>query len=237
MNLDPLTIIALMAAVFVIWKLRSVLGTRNGNEPTPPPIEQRPRDMRDVRSAPEGNVVTLPNARNGAARPAPAEQGVDPAVIDRHAKGNADLRQGLIAVAEGDPSFDPDTFLDGARMAYEMIVTAFADGDKATLRNLLSPEVFESFESVIDERKERGETVQASFVGIEQATLTGAEMIADEAHLTVDFVSQMISATVDKAGEVVEGDPQEVAEVTDRWTFARSVRSPDPNWNLVATDA
>ena len=239
MELDPITIISLVAALFVFWKLRSVLGTRNGNEPPPPPIDRTGEPMRDTRVRADDNVVTLPNARGDLRRERTEkeERGADRATIERHADGDDDLRDGLQAIAARDPDFDPDGFLEGARMAYEMIVTGFADGDKATLANLLAPEVYESFAAVIDERAERGETVQASFVGIEQARIAGAGMQDDEAHVTVDFVSQMISATVDKTGAVVDGDPQEVAEVTDRWTFARSVVSDDPNWNLVATDA
>ena len=248
-----ITILSLAAALFVFWKLRSVLGTRNGNEPAPPPVDQRSNDVR-VRRRPErpadrsdDNVVTLPrgeradraeHAAEVAEREADASaRAAGRAAILRHADGDDDLRRGLEAIAEADGRFDPDEFLDGARMAYEMIVTGFADGDKATLRNLLAPEVYESFAAVIDERRERGETVQASFVGIENAGIVEAGMQGHEAHVTVAFVSQMVSATIDKSGEVIDGDPEEVAEVTDRWTFARSVRSDDPNWNLVATDA
>lgn len=249
-----ITILSLAAALFVFWKLRSVLGTRNGNEPTPPPVERRSTDarVRPERRADrtDDNVVTLPRGGERGAQ-ARADRGAEVAereadasaraaeraAILHHADGDEDLRRGLEAVAERDDQFDPDTFLEGARMAYEMIVTGFADGDKATLRNLLSAEVYDSFAAVIDERRERGETVQASFVGIENARIVEAGMQSDEAHVTVDFVSQMVSATLDKGGNVVDGDPEEVAEVTDRWTFARSVLSDDPNWNLVATDA
>ena len=243
-----ITILSLAAALFVFWKLRSVLGTRNGNEPAPPPVERRSNDARVRPSRGDDNVVTLPRAGDRgdradraaevAEREADASaRAAERAAILHHADGDDDLRRGLEAIAENDAAFDPDTFLEGARMAYEMIVTGFADGDKATLRNLLAPEVYDSFAAVIDERRERGETVQASFVGIETARITEAGMQGDEAHVTVDFVSQMVSATLGKSGEVIDGDPEEVAEVTDRWTFARSVRSDDPNWNLVATDA
>lgn len=254
-----ITILSLAAALFVFWKLRSVLGTRNGNEPAPPPVERRSTDARVRPSAERGrertpdrsddNVVTLPRAGDRSERGAElvereadaSARAAERAAILHHADGDDDLRRGLEAIALHDDQFDPDGFLEGARMAYEMIVTGFADGDKATLRNLLAPEVYESFAAVIDERRERGETVQASFVGIEKARIVEAGIQdgagAEEAHVTVDFVSQMVSATLDKAGAVVDGDPEEVAEVTDRWTFARPARSDDPNWNLVATDA
>ena len=122
-------------------------------------------------------------------------------------------------------------------MAYEMIVTAFADNDRATLRNLLSTDVYRSFSGVLDEREARGERVEASFVGIETARIVEAALEGDEAQITVSFVSQMISATRNAEGEIVDGDEQEVGEITDVWTFARSVRSSDPNWKLIATDA
>ena len=111
-----------------------------------------------------------------------------------------------------------------------------ADGDKRALKGLLSREVYENFAAVIDDRVKRGEKVQASFVGIEKAEIKAAELTKDEAQVTVKFTSQMISATLDSADEVVDGDLQEVAEIIDVWTFARSVKSRDPNWKLVATD-
>ena len=147
------------------------------------------------------------------------------------------MRASPIRVLARDPGFDPEQFLSGARMAYEMIVTAFADGDKRTLKGLLSRDVFDNFESAIDDRQSRGERVEATFVGIESADFKGAELLGDDAQISVAFVSQMISATLDSDDNVVEGDQSEVAEITDIWTFARSVKSRDPNWKLVATDA
>ena len=125
-----------------------------------------------------------------------------------------------------DPDFDPDQFVSGAKMAYEMIVTGFADGDKRALKGLLSREVYENFAAVIDERMKQGEKVQASFVGIEKTEVKAAELVKEDAHITVRFVSQMISATLNKEDEVVDGDLQEVADITDVWTFARPVKSP-----------
>ena len=219
---DLFTILPLAVALFVFWRLYTVLGTRGGAEP-PPADARRTAEERD-------NIVTLPNAR-------PAEER-EPVTIDttRHANGDETLAAGLREIAAHDPDFDPEGFLDGARMAYEMIVTAFADGDTATLKNLLARDVYESFEQVIEERRREGLEVRTSFVGIEQARLVGAQVQGDEAQITVSFVSQIVSATVDSDENVIDGDLQEVAEVTDVWTFARSTRSTDPNWNLIATD-
>ena len=230
---DLLTILPLAVAAFVFWKLRQVLGTRGGAEPPQPPARPVPSEASDTGD----NVVPMPGTRPvRAGRPA-EEEAVDHAAIVRHADGNDAVRKGLEAIARRDTAFDPDEFMQGARMAYEMIVTAFADADRDTLRNLLSEDVYESFASVLDDRERRGERVEASFVGIENARIVEAGLDGDEAQIGVSFVSQMISATRDSAGEVIEGDVQEVAEVTDVWTFARSVRSQDPNWKLIATDA
>ena len=122
-------------------------------------------------------------------------------------------------------------------MAYEMIVMAYADGDRKTLKNLLSREVYDGFVQAISDRESRSEKIQSSFVGINKADIVSAEMKGGEAHVTLRIVSELISATRDGAGAVIDGDPETVAEVKDVWTFARDTRSRDPNWKLVATEA
>ncbi len=230
MEFDLFTLLPLAAALFVFWKLRSVLGTRNGNERPPydPYVGDERSDQDDA-----DNVVTLPGAKR---RRDDEEVNAAEAAISKIAGKNKDLKQGLTAILSRDPAFEPDQFLGGAKMAYEMIVMGFADGDKRALKGLLSREVYENFVSAIDDRADRGEKVQASFVGLEKADIKAAELSKDEAQITVKFVSQMISATLDQNDEVVDGDLQEVAEVIDVWTFARPVKSRDPNWKLVATD-
>ena len=128
-------------------------------------------------------------------------------------------------------------FLQGAKAAYEIIVTAFAEGNRKTLKDLLSPEVYEGFSSAIAERETRGEQIDQSFVGIKTANLVEAEVKGGIAQLTIKFVSELISATRDRAGEVIAGDPKRIREVTDIWTFAREAMSRNPNWKLVATQA
>jgi predicted lipid-binding transport protein (Tim44 family) len=118
-----------------------------------------------------------------------------------------------------------------------MIVTAFADGDRKALKNLLSKEVYEGFAAALDEREKRGETVRSAFVGIEKSEIRGAAVAGNEAQVTVQFISQIISSTHDSDGEVIDGDPDQVAEVNDVWTFARSLKSRDPNWKLIATES
>ncbi|MEM1364295.1 MAG: Tim44/TimA family putative adaptor protein, partial [Pseudomonadota bacterium] len=136
-----------------------------------------------------------------------------------------------------DEHFEPADFIKGAKMAYEMIVTAFADGDRATLKNLLASDVYAGFDAAIAEREANGERVESSFVGVEKADYVEVESDGGEAQVTVRFVSQIISTTRDANGEVVDGDPEEVAEVKDVWTFARPVNASDPNWKLIATEA
>lgn len=230
---DIYTIIFLALAVFIFLRLRSVLGQRTGRER--PPYD--PYSREPARPASE-KVVSLPsrNAEVGA-QPKPAEpvapgerwKGVAPA-------GSA-TAAGLDAIFGADPGFDPSAFLAGARSAYEMIVTAYAQGDRRTLKNLLSREVFDGFEAAISEREKRGETVENRFVSIDEAKITGAELRGKTAQITVRFVSQLVTATRDRQGKVVDGNPDKVADVTDVWTFARETTSRDPNWKLVATEA
>ena len=147
------------------------------------------------------------------------------------------MASGLDAIALSDRSFDAKHFVTGARAAYEMIVNAFASGDRKSLKGLLSREVYDGFEAAIRDRESKGETVENKFVSLDTADITGAELRGNTAQVTVRFVSQLISATRDKAGNVIDGSPDKVTEVTDVWTFARDVTARDPNWKLVATEA
>ena len=127
--------------------------------------------------------------------------------------------------------------MDGAKIAYEMIVTAFADGDRKLLKNLLTPEVYQGFEQAITDREKKDERMQTSFVGIDDAVIIAAEKRDREALVTTRIVSQMISSVVTPDGTVVDGDPETVVEVRDVWTFSRDVKSRDPNWKLAGTES
>jgi predicted lipid-binding transport protein (Tim44 family) len=227
---DIYTIIFLALAIFIFIRLRSVLGQRTGRER--PPYD--PYATRDARPPATDKVVTLPT-RNAETIARPAEP-----VTDRW-KGIADdgsaLATGLDAIANADRSFDAKHFATGARAAYEMIVGAFASGDRKTLKGLLSRDVYEGFESAIRDREAKGETVENRFVSLDTADIIAAELRVNTAQVTMRFVSQLISATRDKSGNVIEGSPDKVTEVTDVWTFARDVTGRDPNWKLVATEA
>ena len=227
------TIFFLVAAVVIFFQLRNVLGRRTGNERPPfDPYSTRrgAKDAKDAPQAPE-NVVALPRKRPPG-EPAPDAY----ASIDAMAKPDTDLNRGLRAIKDAEASFEPKEFVDGAKLAYEMIVMAYADGDRKALKNLLSREVYDGFVAAIGEREAKSEKVQSSFVGIDKADIVAAEMKGSEAHVTLRIVSELISATRDKAGTVIDGDPETVAEVKDVWTFARDTRSRDPNWKLVATE-
>jgi len=182
-------------------------------------------------------VVALPNRTPEAVAAKPAEP-VEP--VERW-KGVAEvgtpLAAGLDAIIGADPNFDAKHFLTGARAAYEMIVNAFAEGDRRTLKNLLSRDVYDGFEAAISEREKRGETVESRFVSIDNAEITVAELRGRTAQVTVRFHCKLISATRDKNGNVIDGNAEKVTDVTDVWTFARDLSSRDPNWKLVATEA
>ncbi len=232
---DIYTIIFLALAVFIFLRLRSVLGQRTGRER--PPYD--PYSARDaVRSPVSDKVVTLPprpaepaSTRPVEATPPPAERwkGV--------AESGSSIAAGLDAIAAADASFDAKHFITGARTAYEMIVTAFAEGDRRQLRNLLSREVYDGFDAAITERENRGETAESRFVSIDGSTIAGAELRARTAQITIRFVSKLISATRERSGNVIEGNAEKVTDVTDVWTFARDVSGRDPNWKVVATEA
>ncbi len=233
---DIYTLLFLVLAVVIFIRLRSVLGRRTGSER--PPYD--PYTRADAKqSAPEGTVVALPRGRTGQ----PANEPAGPSAedieerLERFAKKDSPLSKSLTALIKADPSFDPAQFLDGAKAAYEMVVGAFAEGDGKTLEQLLGEDVLEGFTRAIAEREQRGETLTSTLVGIDKADIIEAEIKDRQALVTVKFVSELISVTRDADGEVVEGDPKKVREVTDIWTFAREVASRNPNWKLVATEA
>ena len=229
--MDIYTIIFLALAVFIFLRLRNVLGQRTGNER--PPYDRAARNV--VQGAQDNSVVPMPGSVIDQAPLAPT---ADVTPTDRW-KGLAEpgtaLAQGLDAIVAQDSSFDPRHFISGAKSAYEMIVLAFANGDRRSLKDLLSSEVFDSFDAVIKDREKQEQKTETRFVSIDKAELVGAEARDRSAQLTVRFVSQMISVTRDKAGTIVDGNPDKVADITDVWTFARDTTSRDPNWKLVGT--
>ena len=227
-EIDLPTVIFALVALFVAFKLRSVLGTRN-----------------DERGRPGGLVAPLRRAQGPAnpavdtrEAPAPAPQAALPVATDRW-KGvaAAEAWSGLDAIAAADRSFDAQAFLSGARTAYEMIIHGFAVGDSATLRNMMAPEAFANFDVAIRARAAAGQTMTTTVVSIDRADLAAAQLGGSTAQLSVRFASKLASVTRDSAGAVVDGSPTEVADHLDLWTFVRDIRSRDPNWLLSATQA
>ena len=231
-DVDIYTIIFLALAVFIFLRLRSVLGQRTGSERPPydraaPNVVQRTQDNNNVVPMPGAVIDQAPLAPTADVAPADRWKGIT--------EPGTPLAQGLDAIVAQDSSFDPRHFLSGARGAYEMIVLAFANGDRRALKDLLSSEVYESFETVIKDREKHEQKTETRFVSIDKAELVSAEARDRAAQLTVRFVSQMISVTRDKTGAIVDGNPDKVADITDVWTFARDTSSRDPNWKLVGT--
>lgn len=231
---DLTNILLLAVVVIIFFRLRSVLGRRTGNE-RPPRLDPYGGSGTVPARERSDNVVPMPKAEPKPPALQPAVRGVDERLgsLPENCSALLPLRD----IAAADPSFDACLFLKGAKAAYETIVTAYAQGDRTALRNLLSPEVYDSFNAIINQRQDRGETTEFSFVGISSADVTDAQLTGKIAHVTVRFVSELVTAVRDRAGIVVEGDMKAVRQVTDIWTFARDVSSQNPNWQLVATDS
>lgn len=231
------TLLFLVLAVIVIARLVSVLGRKTGHER---PYDQYRRSAEAPQAgAGNDNVVQLPRADARAPMPPPATSDASDAdrIKGASAPAGSPLEQGLLDIARNDASFEIRHFLKGAKTAHEMIVVAFAEGNRRQLRTLASKEVFDGFIQAIVEREGRGETNETHFVGIDRVDVLDAELKGKNARITVKFVCQLITTTRDRAGTIIEGDPKQVRSLTDIWTFARDLTSGDPNWKLVATQS
>ncbi|MBB4199975.1 putative lipid-binding transport protein (Tim44 family) [Rhodoblastus sphagnicola] len=211
MQVDSVTIIFVVLAAFVLWKLRSLLGEREG-------FEQRFQN---------GPPASAPGA---PAQPSPMEL-----EWSECAERGGPVWRGFEEIAKAQRDFSPKSFLGGACSAYEMIVKAFSDGDEEALRGLTSPDVLAGFKTALDARKARGETMQTTLVGLNDAKIVEARVEKNLAIVAVRFDGQFITATHGPDGALVEGDPTAPANVIDIWTFARPHDSGAPNWTLVAT--
>jgi predicted lipid-binding transport protein (Tim44 family) len=228
MQMDISTIVFALVAVFVAWKLRSILGTRG---PTRPPLERRPPGALNVPPL-SGEVIPLKAAASAARTETP------PPAPDRwkgFAAPGSPVAAGFDAIAAVDSSFAPDSFLSGARTAYEMIVGAFAAGDLSTLRRLLAPEVLANFEKAIRDRVAAEQTMTTTLVSIDAASVVEARLVGTVASVAVRFAAKLASVTRDKAGAAVDGSANDVVDHLDVWTFTRDVAAGDPNWLLAAT--
>ncbi len=220
-------------AVFIILRLRGVLGQRTGHQ-RPPAKSYLDRQARNR----EDNVVSL-SERGPEDEPAETP-GAAPKTPDTDETAAAPEPEDEIASAfeeirASDPNFDPDGFLQGARTAYDMVLTSFAAADTDTLRALLDDDVYDDFQRAIRDRESRKETLETTVVSVKGADIVEAASRGRLAEITVKFVSEIVNVTRAANNDVISGDPRSIQEITDFWTFVRDTQSNDPNWKLVAT--
>jgi len=202
-------------AVFLILKLRGVLGTRDGFEGEPQSRMSAPE------ARPQFEVI---------------DGGPDPDIVDYVDEGSADA-EALAQMKRAEDTFMVGDFLQGARGAYEMILMAYENGDLADIKGFLSPDVYAAFASGVEARKEQGLTVEATFIGVRETSLKSVTFDPETNYAEVDvkFVGEMTSVVRDKGGDIVEGDETEIKRQRDIWTFSRTMGAADPNWHLSAT--
>jgi len=217
MNPAVIQLLVLAAiAVFLLLRLKSVLGTRDGFEPkidtSAPPAPQKKNSFEVI------------------------EGGLDPDITD-HVEMDSDAGQAFVKMKASEPDFTLEDFQGGARQAYEMILMAFEGDDLETLEQFLAPDVYESFASVIEARQEAGYTVNANFIGIREMKIMDGIFDPDtnEGEITMKFVGELVSFVEDAKGKVIEGSRDVIKRQTDVWTFAKTFGNDDPNWELVAT--
>ena len=220
MGSDMIELLVLIAlAAVVLYRLKAVIGTRTGHEGPPEHMRQPP---------PNGRDMTGP-----VAVPDPVQDEPD----DEEAAASSAHQSALAAIREAEPGFSTQTFLEGARGAYEMILMAYEEGDRDTLQSLLAPDVYQAFEQGIAAREAEGLRVEARFIGVREARVEDIEFDREAgiADLSIRFVGELITAVYNAENQVVEGDPNEIRRQSDLWTFSREMGSQDPNWLLTAT--
>ncbi|MFC4669107.1 Tim44/TimA family putative adaptor protein [Seohaeicola nanhaiensis] len=204
-------------AIFLILRLKSVLGTREGFEkpPLPNPAPAAPRRGFEV-----------------------IEGGPDHDITD-HVDKDSENARNLAAMKRIEPEFSVTEFIGGARSAYEMILMGFERGQLDEIKPFLAEDVFQAFVDGVAAREDKGLTVEAEFIGVRETKVQQVtfDKATNRAEITMRFVAEMTSVVRDRGGDVVEGSPTAVKRQKDSWTFAREMGSKDPNWLLVATDA
>ena len=240
--MSSLTLIFIGLAAFIIWRLYSVLGTRTGNEQSH--YEHLPdfhdRDENDDRKGKHHqNSNSSENNESEASNVFP----LHPDLVDDevrfpwhgYAEEGSELALKFDEIKEMDNQFHPRLFLEGAKMAYEMIVTAYADHDKKALKPLLSKKVYDGFVASIDAQKQDKQKTEMTFVGVQKAKITQATVERSDVTITVKFSSEIITTTYDEDDNLIDGDPNQVITIVDIWSFSRPVNAVDPNWYLVGT--
>ena len=216
MNMQLIQLLALAGiAVYLVLKLRGVLGTREGHE---------------------GPRTDMSKPTGGRPKFEVIEGGPDEDITD-HAVEDSDAARALLGMKVADPSFSVTEFLEGSKGAYEMILMAFESGDLASVQSFLSDEVHEAFAAVVETRKEKGLTIEVEFIGVRETGLKGAtfDSASNWGEVDVRFVCELTSIVRNNKGDIIEGDEAEVKRQRDVWTFGRTMGSSDPNWQLVAT--
>lgn len=226
-GLNMLDLIILLAlAVFFISRLRKVLGKQ---------IDDSSKDStKPGGRSPTARVVSLRNPKGAPVAAAIDEPLEDDAPLLADIS-DPDVSKGLMEIKAADPGFNVREFLNGSKIAFEMIIEAYAKGDKVQLRDLLSRDVYAEFERVIDDAQKSETREETTLVAIQSADIVRAALKGRNAEITVNFMSEQITVERDRKGEIVSGDPAKTELVADEWTFMRDVRSPNPNWTLVAT--
>lgn len=243
-GLDIVSVIFLGIAVIVFLYLRSILGTRTGNErqPTDPynrenneksPLGTGTKEHDNVVSMPERphQDQPLPHGTNHQPQPDISEQ------IKKFAEPGTTLSNGLSDIANADKDFDPVEFMQGAERAYEMIIMAYSDGDKRTLKKLLAKDVYNGFSEAIDQREADGHEMITQFVGFDKIAMLEAGIEDKAAEITVKFKSSLIRYLTDSNDNIVEGDDKNIEKITDIWTFSHNLNARDPNWKLISTES
>ncbi len=209
-------IIFAMLAGYLVFQLRRVLGRRTGHQ------QRRPNVLtRNQQDAADNDNDAVGGERTTAYLPSSDSE-------DEELSGQTRL-------SAEDPDFDPRTFVQGAKAAFEWIVTAFARGDRDTLRGLLGPSLYKDFEAAITQREQAGETLETTVASIKSASIGDVRLEGTIATITVEFITDQVKVVRDSTDTVIEGDPHRIETLTDLWVFSRDVRSPDPNWHLIAT--
>lgn len=220
MNSSPLIQLLVLAgiAIFLILRLKSVLGSREGFEQ--PPV---PKSDANARTRPELEVI---------------EGGPDLDITD-HVPEDSEAAKALAEMKRVEPSFHVADFLQGARGAYEMIVLGYERGELSEIQPFLSEDIYESFVDGVAAREDQGLTIESEFIGVREIKLLDAvfDEATNEAELTIRFIAELTTTVRDAEGEIVEGSPTEVKKQKDSWSFARTMGAEDPNWLLVSTDA
>ncbi len=229
MHLDILIFAAI--AAFLIYRLNSVLGTRNGSErqrpnPFTPAEQQRPK------TASEAAAASVPLPPQPVLSPAALEQMIDPT-----ANRDGLVEQGIVELRSADPYFEVNSFVEGARYAFELVVTAYAHGDLAAIKPLVSQKLFGDFEAGVKARDAAGHKSELTIHRVKSARITDAHLGGAMAYVTVDFEAEETAVTRDSSGQVVDGNADSIFTIRDIWTFTRDTRTTDPNWILIETRA